>query len=117
MYELPRSLKEIQPKHQGNEHVDIFGAKNSSCVFVKNPESQPAGDYTNVFQRRCDDAYDKYQESVKRPSSSYKNPATFRDDKYTFDSEWCNPKFEHQKTLVNEQANFAQNYHHQRRLD
>jgi hypothetical protein len=108
------SQQEISSKGRGNQHVDIFNAKNSSCTVIKNPEIMVT---SNIFQQRSDEAYDRYQDSVKRPSSSHRPANAFRDDKCTFDSEWCNPKFEHQKTLVNESAQFQQDYHHQRRLD
>lgn len=54
---------------------------------------------------------------MKRPSSSRRPSDPIREDRYTFDSEWCNAKFEQPRTMVNESATFAQDYHHQRRLD
>lgn len=62
------SEQEIPVRGRANQHTDIFGAKNASHTVIRNPEvvaPQP-----NIFQQRAEEAYEKYQGSLKRPASS-----------------------------------------------
>lgn len=42
-----QSQQEIPARGRANQHTDIFNAKNSSCVVIRNPEVVPR---SNVFQ-------------------------------------------------------------------
>lgn len=82
-------MSQPEPKLRGNQHVDIFGAKDSQHVVIKNTSPDPELLKSNVFQQRQDEAYERYHEKVnKRPASSHSNLIK-QPGRYTYDAEWC----------------------------
>ena len=95
MSDILNRIREIpQVKHKLNRlsHVDIFNSKNASGLIIKN--DQDTVDVNSIFRDKSDAAYDAYQHSIKRPQSSHKASTKISQDKYTYNVEWNNPKFE-----------------------
>ena len=101
-------------RKKNNEHVDIFNTKEAGHTVIRNDE--PVLN-ENVFQKKIDSAYEQYEGTFKRPSSSYnKSNVTYQEGSYAFNQDWSSANQFSSKTLVNESATFGQDYHHMRRF-
>ena len=113
--EVPRTEATFEDiRKRSHQHTDIFNTREAGHVVIRNLD--PVHN-DNVFQKNAEHNFNSYQKSLQRPSSSHaRSSATFQEGSYAFNQDWSSPNPFSSKTLVNENANFTQDYHHLRRF-
>lgn len=104
----------ITIRNKNHKHSDIFNTRDANYLVIRNDEPVVK---ENVFQKKIDDAMERYEGSHRRPSSGYnRTNVTYQEGSYAFNQDWASPNQFSSKTMVNESANFEQDYHHKRRF-